>query len=111
MENGKTGLTIKTHTNGLATLPEGFELLERIVYQVNFLRQYPLSPIEIAEWSRTLLEFDTELDFEALKFIIQQMKFGNLEYEQKDGVQNLTRAFLKIEKVNTGYRLRRLNVF
>jgi hypothetical protein len=111
MESGKTDLIVKTHTSGLATLPEEFEQLCQIVYQVNFLRQYPLSPVEIAEWARTLVEFDPELDYATLKFIIQQMKFGNLEYEQKDGVQNLTRAFQKIEKVNTGYRLRRLNVW
>ena len=66
---------------------------------------------EIAEWADTLLEFKPELDYEALRFIIQQMKFGNLEYEQKDGVQNLTRAFKKITRTSEGYKLLKLNVF
>ena len=99
----------KRPNSSLANLPD-VKLCE-IVYGVNQLRQYPLNDIEIAEWSETLLEFKPDLDYKALEFIIQQMKFGNMEYEQRDGVQNLTRAFQKIEKTEDGFRIRKLNVW
>ena len=92
-------------------MPIHVEAIARIVYEVNQLRQYPLNDIEIAEWATTLDEFDPKMDLEALRFIIQQMKFGNLEYEQKDGVQNLTRAFQKIRKTESGWQIRKNNVW
>lgn len=98
-------------SNDTVSLPLHVEAIARIVYEVNQLRQYPLNDIEIAEWATTLDEFDPKIDLEALRFIIQQMKFGNMEYEQKDGVQNLTRAFRKIQKTESGWQIRKNNVW
>lgn len=103
---GKLGQLSNSHSVSLPDVK-----LREIVYEVNQLRQFPLNEIEIAEWADTLLEFDPKLNYEALKFIIQQMKFGKLEYEQRDGVQNLTRAFQKIRKTETGYQIKKMNVW
>jgi hypothetical protein len=99
------------HNSDLVSLPIHVEAIARIVYEVNQLRQYPLNDIEIAEWATTLNEFNPDMEIEALQFIIQQMKFGNLEYEQKDGVQNLTRAFQRIRKTADGWQIRKTNVW
>jgi len=109
---GNKKLQVRNQDNSfLASLTVEQEAVSSIVYEVNQLRQYPLTAVEIAEWADTLLEFKSDLDYEALRFIIQQMKFGNLEYEQKDGVQNLTRAFQKIMKTEKGFQIKKLNVW
>lgn len=101
----------KTQPNDLANLPDKLEQLCRIVYHVNQLRQFPLSAVEVAEWSKSLLEYDENLDFEAIRFIIQEMKFCRMDWDKTEGIQNLIRGLKLIEKTETGYKVLRQNIF
>ena len=95
----------KIQQTDLATSPI-FERLMKVVYHVNQLRAYPMSPIEIAEWSRTLLFGFPNLDIGALEFLIEEMKFGRFEWDKTIGIQNLTLGLPRVEKTQEGYRIK-----
>lgn len=89
----------------LVSSTDSFKELMRIVTQVNQLRPYALTAIEVAEWSKTLLSFPG-LDFGGLQFLIDEMKFGRVEYDKGLGIQNLTVGLTRVEKTESGYRMK-----
>ena len=89
----------------LATLPEWFKELCKIIAHVNQLRSYPLTAIEIAEWSRSMKQLFPDLDYDALMFLISEMKAGRAEYDDRLGIRNLTMGMGGVEKTINGYRI------
>lgn len=105
MEN-HNGLTVnKTHQNGLVTSTEADPLM-KIIYHVNQVRNFPLTVIEIAEWSRTLRQNFPELDLGALAWLVNEMKMGRIEFDHWQGVRNLTIGLAMVEKTSNGYQLK-----
>lgn len=74
----------------------------KIIYHVNQLTPYPLTGVQIEDWAKTLADLYRGLDLEVLKDIIKEMKLDNLEWNPKQGIQNLTRA-LKQKGINDFY--------
>lgn len=77
------------------------------MYQFNQLRAFSLTEIEMVEWARSIERLTVDLDMDALNFVIDQMKCGNMEYDKTIGIQNIFNALKRIEKTETGYKILR----
>lgn len=74
----------------------------------NQLRAYPLSAVDILEWKDSIVKFfGQSLDLGALEFAIDQLIFGNIEYDKNTGIQNIFSALKDIVKDSNGdYKLK-----
>lgn len=88
--------------NGLVNLAPELERLCKIIYQCNQLRPYPLTAMEIAEYADSLLRLIPDLNFEKVEFMVDQMLLGNIEWDTKLGIQNLTNGLKVIGEAVIG---------
>lgn len=77
-----------------------------VIRHVNHLRQFPLSVPEIVEWAQTVRGIEG-FDVEALKWLLEEMKMARIEWDRGLGIQNLTGWLPKIEKTDSGYRIKK----
>lgn len=59
------------------------------------------------EWGKTLW-MNKDLDEDVLLWLLNEMKWGRWEYDQRLGIQNITLALPWIEKTDRGYRRRQM---
>lgn len=101
---------VKLQHNAAVPALQTDETLEKIIWHVNQVRSYPLSEFEIIGWANTLRQIK-DLDLQAVAWLINEMKFGRVMYDQKLGIQNLTTAIPRIVKYNETYQLQRERVW
>lgn len=87
--------------NVLATLPKGE--LQKAVFKFSMLRSFPLSEIEILEWARVLQ--NANISNEAIEFVILKMQTCEMEYNDRQGIQNIFRNLRLIKKTEKGYEM------
>lgn len=76
-QSGLPSLTNKQNEIGLA------------IYHVNQLTNFPIPDERISEWARSIDEICPNLEIEDLKSVIDDFKIGELEYNHREGVQNI----------------------
>jgi hypothetical protein len=100
-------ITKRTQANGIQKLqtdtvnPE----LYNVVVHVNQLTAFPLSGDQVEDWCRSLQHLIPDLDFDALVFLINEMKKGNYQYDNALGIQNITIGLKHVRKTSNGYVL------
>lgn len=97
----KKELQTQDQQNALATLPKGE--LQKAVFKFSLLRPFPLSEIEILEWARVLE--NTNIETEAVEFVILKMQTCEMEYNDREGIQNIFRNLRLIKKTEKGYEM------
>lgn len=97
----KRGLQTQGQASALATLPKGE--LQKAVFKFSLLRAFPLSEIEILEWARVLDNANTET--EAVEFVILKMQTCEMDYNDREGIQNIFRNLRLIKKTENGYEI------
>jgi hypothetical protein len=70
------------------------------------LRGFPLTEIETLEWAAALERLFPDLDYGKLGFLLEQMMLGNYTYDRNLGIQNITIALPKIERIGDGYQFK-----
>lgn len=83
-------LTLRTNTTNLS-LP----LLNtcNVLVHYNQLTSYPLSDIQIVDWANSLKELFPEMTDEVLKSLINGLKLGVYNFNDRVGIQNITLAY------------------
>lgn len=59
------------------------------IYEVNQLAPYPLSSIQIEDWSRSINRLMPDLEVSKLESLINDFKLDNIEWDYKKGIQNI----------------------
>lgn len=65
----------------------GKELIE-----VNQLSPFPLTAEQVVDWAKSIEELIPDIDPTDLRFIINEYKTDELEYDQRKGIQNIFSA-------------------
>lgn len=104
MEN-KNNLPTKRQSQQIVSVTLPNDAIIRAVYQFNQLRAYSLTEIEMMEWARSIERLLPDLDIDALNFLIDKMKTGEMEYDKAVGIQNIFNGMKKIEKTESGYKI------
>ena len=86
---------------GLATLPDNG--LQKAVFKFSMLRAFPLSEIEILEWARVLQ--NANVSTEAIDFVVLKMQTCEMDYNEREGIQNIFRNLRLIKKTEKGYEI------
>lgn len=102
---------IKHQQNGTLTIRTeiDFELC-KVLLHVQQLTAFEIPKEMIEDWSKSLKKLIPDLDYNALQFLIDQMKLGNIEYDKALGIQNLTNGLRFVRKTETGYKLVKTNI-
>jgi hypothetical protein len=72
----------------------------------NMLRAYPLTGTEIVQWAATIERVVLDLDPLALCWLVDEMLAGRYEFDKTVGIQQLITGLGRVEKIQTGYRLK-----
>ena len=86
---------------GLATLPDS--RLQKAVFKFSMLRAFPLSEIEILEWARVLQ--NSNVSTEAIDFVVLKMQTCEMDYNEREGIQNIFRNLRLVKKTEKGYEI------
>ena len=97
----KNGLQTSGQANALATLPKGE--LQKAVFKFSMLRAFPLSEIDILEWARVLE--NANIETEAVEFVILKMQTCEMEYNDREGIQNIFRNLRLVKKTEKGFEI------
>lgn len=62
------------------------------VYHINHLTAFPLTDNQIDEWSRSINELRPDVTPEQLKEVIDGMKQGLIDFDNRLGIQNIFKA-------------------
>lgn len=71
--------------------------IAKIIYHINQVRTYPLTAIEIEDWSRSINEILPELELDNLRELVVEMKKGNIEYDNTRGIQNIFKGLNRLD--------------
>jgi|GEM_PF-3465221 len=63
-----------------------------VIYNISHLRPYPLSDSQIEDWSKVINRLLPDLDLYDLSGMIDKMIIGEIEYDNKEGIQNIFRG-------------------
>lgn len=66
------------------------------LYHVNQLTSFSVNDERIIEWSKSLSELVPNLDAKDLHTLINDFKLGELEYNQKEGIQNIIKGLKEL---------------
>lgn len=91
----------KREPSTIATLPKGE--IQKVVFKFSMLRSFPLSEIEILEWARVLE--NANVSPEAIEFVVLKMQTCEMEYNEREGIQNIFRNLRLIRKTEKGYEI------
>lgn len=78
-------------SQGIVLSPKEIEIALQ-VYHINHLTAFPLSDQLIDEWSRSISELRPEVTPEQIKEVIDGMKQGYIEFDNRLGIQNIFKA-------------------
>lgn len=56
---------------------------------------YPISDTMLEVWANTLNELEPEITPDAVKWIIDKMKVGIIDFDNRKGIQNIFEGFRK----------------
>lgn len=83
---------LTTTENQLANTTINLDFIKEL-YHVNYLTAFPISDTILEGWYHCITEIEPALTKEALKWILTEMKVGNIEYNPKLGIQNIFQGF------------------
>jgi hypothetical protein len=66
--------------------------LALVVFHINQVVPYPLSDLQIADWAKSINELRPDVEPQKLKEVIDKMKLGQIEWNYRQGIQNIFRA-------------------
>jgi hypothetical protein len=69
------------------------ELLVKELYHINYIVNYPLSDIMLEGWDKTIKELEPEITNEVIKWILDNVKLGFMDWDNKKGIQNIFEGF------------------
>lgn len=81
-------------TNVIELTQEEREIAKELT-QVNLLITFALTPFQIAQWARCVLELEPKTEPFEVRAVIDMYKRGLYEWDQKEGVQNIFRGLFK----------------
>lgn len=92
----------------LVTSTVEFENICKVVYHVNQVRTFPLTSLEVVEWSRSIVELipPEEFDMMKIQFLIKAVKRGEVPWDKDKGIQNIFIGLKYVQKMGEGkYRI------
>ena len=69
------------------------EALAIELYHVNQLTSYPFSDVVLESWAVSLINLEPEITVEAINWITDRMKTGQIQFDGKKGIQNIFNGF------------------
>jgi hypothetical protein len=78
-----------------------FELC-MVIRDFNQLRSFKLNDVEVLEWKDTLIRIKPDLTPAMLQYAIDRLMDGELEYNEKRGIQNIFSALKLIGENEDG---------
>ncbi len=90
--------------------------LVKALYHVNYLVSFPISDLMLEGWSKSITELRPEITPSTVKWIVDHMKLGIIEYKSKMGIQNIFQGFSvylnhEIKKKNDQIKILRPDYF
>lgn len=82
-------IQLNNSQNAQLSLSENQFNICKEIYHVNQLTAFPVNDERLSEWARSIEEIVPNLEIEDLKNVIIDFKIGELEYNHKEGVQNI----------------------
>lgn len=88
--------------NGLVPVNVALTFTKRIsdlcacLHLYNQLRDYKLTDAEIIEWAETIERIGGDCDVEKLRYAIDAMVAGWIDYDRSVGIQNIFRALKEV---------------
>lgn len=79
----------KTQDNNIVKLTDKELQIASEIYEVNLLAPYPLTSIQIEDWSRSLNKLLPNLEISVLEKLIDDFKTDAIEWDYKKGIQNI----------------------
>lgn len=79
--------------------------IAEIIWEINTLTSFPLSDLLIKAWSRSINELRPNQDLKILSTIVNMMKSGSIDFNNRMGIQNIFLALKKYDKIKIGYVL------
>ena len=85
-------------TTSIALLP--IETICQQLFHINRLVQFKLTPIELEDWSKDIVEHSPKTTAGQLKLVIDKFKTNRTHWNDKKGIQNIFRGIdlLEIKK-------------
>ncbi len=82
-----------TQNKSVSIITNKNELLVKELYHINYVVNYPLSDIMLEGWDRTIKELEPEITNEVIKWILDNVKLGFMDWDNKKGIQNIFEGF------------------
>lgn len=70
------------------------------IFHINQLVAYPLSDSQIEQWAKSINRLLPELLVDDLEKLMDLMKIGEIEYDQKQGIQNIFLGLRRVKEIN-----------
>ncbi|MDB5288565.1 MAG: hypothetical protein JWR05_3514 [Mucilaginibacter sp.] len=62
------------------------------VFHINQLIPYPLTDQQITDWAKSINELRPDVTAATLKAVINKMKLGKIQWDNRSGIQNIFKA-------------------
>jgi hypothetical protein len=76
------------------------EELVKALYHVNYLTPYAISDTMLEGWANSIQELNPNITPAILKKIIDKMKMGEIEFDNKKGIQNIFKGYKQFQLKN-----------
>ena len=88
-------MELQTQNKSVSITTNKSEQLVKELYHINYVVNYPLSDIMLEGWEKTIKELEPEITNEVIKWILDKVKLGYIDWDNKKGVQNIFDGFRK----------------
>lgn len=83
---------LQTQESQLANTTIDKDFVQQL-YHVNYLTNYPISDAMLEGWSKSIKELAPEMTSKTVKIIIDRMKVGTIDFDNRIGIQNIFKAY------------------
>lgn len=81
---------VKSAPGTLSILSDSQKSVIKVVAKVNNLVGFQKDAAELIDWGKEIDRLFPEMELEKISFLMDQFMLGNLDWDDKKGIQNLT---------------------
>lgn len=94
------------HQSSVVTLTKDQQELCNELSKINRLRDYKLTELELIAWVDSIYGILEVVHLPAIKFAIDKMISGEIEYDRNLGVKNIFEALKRIRRTDKGFEVK-----
>lgn len=94
------------HQSSVVTLTKDQQELCNELSKINRLRDYKLTDMELIGWADSICATLEVIHLPAIKFAIDKMISGEIEYDRNLGVKNIFEALKRIRRTDKGFEVK-----